>query len=61
MVLWKMDNHYGMAADCKLNDTTKRVIRADSDSTPIIQEMHIAIGHMISNIVEDLVSDEQVR
>jgi D-sedoheptulose 7-phosphate isomerase len=45
----------------KLKDVAKMVIRVDSDSTPIIQEMHIAIGHMISNIVEDLVSDEQVR
>ena len=44
----------------KLKDVAKMVIRVDSDSTPIIQEMHIAIGHMISNIVEDLVSNEQV-
>ena len=45
----------------KLKDVAKMVIRVDSDSTPIIQEMHIAIGHMISNIVEDLVSNERVR
>ena len=43
----------------KLKDTAKMVIRVDSDSTPIIQEMHIAIGHIVSNIVEDLVSNEQ--
>ena len=43
----------------KLKDTAKMVIRVDSDSTPIIQEMHIAIGHIVSNVVEDLVSNEQ--
>ena len=43
----------------KLKDTVKMVIRVDSDFTPIIQEMHIAIGHIVSNIVEDLVSNEQ--
>ncbi len=43
----------------KLKDMAKMVIRVDSDSTPIIQEMHIAIGHIVSNIVEDLVSNEQ--
>ncbi|MGC8548043.1 MAG: D-sedoheptulose 7-phosphate isomerase [Candidatus Micrarchaeia archaeon] len=42
----------------KLKDAAKAVIRVDSDSTPIIQEMHITIGHILSNIVEDLVKME---
>ena len=45
----------------KLKGMAKMAITVDSDSTPIIQEMHIAIGHIISNIVEDLVSNEKVE
>lgn len=32
-----------------------RIIRVDSTSTPLIQEVHMAIGHMLSLIVEDLI------
>ena len=45
----------------KLKGMAKMAITVDSDSTPIIQEMHIATGHIISNIVEDLVSNEKVE
>ena len=40
----------------KLKDAAKLVIRVDSDSTPLIQEAHITIGHILSNIVEDLIT-----
>ncbi|MGC8622736.1 MAG: D-sedoheptulose-7-phosphate isomerase [Candidatus Micrarchaeia archaeon] len=42
----------------KLKDLARITIRADSDSTPIIQEAHITIGHIISKIVEDRVIKE---
>ncbi len=38
-----------------LRGKADRIIRVDSTSTPIIQEVHMAIGHLMSKIVEDLV------
>jgi D-sedoheptulose 7-phosphate isomerase len=34
-------------------DCSDALIRVPSDSTPRIQEMHIAVGHMICQIIED--------
>lgn len=41
-----------------LKGIAKFTITVGSDSTPIIQEVHIAIGHIISKIVEDMVTEE---
>ena len=38
----------GLMADC-----CDALIQVPSSSTPRIQEMHIAVGHMICQIVED--------
>lgn len=38
----------------KLRGRADRIIRVDSTSTPIIQEVHMAIGHLLSKIVEDV-------
>lgn len=38
-----------------LKGLAKFTISVKSDSTPIIQEVHIAIGHILSKIVEDMV------
>ncbi len=37
----------------KLASKTKYALKVDSDRTSIIQEVHIAVGHIISKIVED--------
>lgn len=39
----------------KLRGKADRIIRVDSTSTPLIQEVHMAIGHILSKIVEDLI------
>ncbi|MEM3839287.1 MAG: SIS domain-containing protein [Candidatus Micrarchaeaceae archaeon] len=39
----------------KLRGNADRIIRVESASTPIIQEIHMAIGHLMSKIVEDLI------
>ena len=38
-----------------LRGKADRIIRVDSTSTPLIQEVHITIGHILSKIVEDLI------
>lgn len=38
-----------------LRGKADRIIRVDSDQTPLIQEVHITIGHILSKIVEDLI------
>lgn len=37
----------------KLKDLAMKTIRVNSDNTPMIQEVHITIGHILSKIVED--------
>lgn len=37
----------------KIRGKADRIIRVDSTSTPLIQETHMAIGHILSKIVED--------
>ncbi len=39
----------------KMADVAKHVIRVESDRTPIIQECHIAIGHIMSKVIEDMI------
>jgi len=41
------------AKPCKLDDAADLVIRAPSDSTPRIQEMHILLIHAICEMVEN--------
>jgi len=38
---------------CRLSSNADIAIRVPSNSTPIIQEIHIAIGHCICGIIED--------
>lgn len=37
----------------KLKELASKTIRVNSDKTPMIQEAHITIGHIISKVVED--------
>lgn len=37
----------------KLNSIAKHMIKIDSERTPIIQEAHVIVGHILSKIVED--------
>ncbi len=37
-----------------LNGIAQVMIRVDSEETPIIQEAHIAIGHLLSKIADDM-------
>ncbi len=39
----------------KLGGNADRIIRVDSTRAPLIQEVHMAIGHMLAGIVEDLI------
>ncbi|MGC8568206.1 MAG: D-sedoheptulose 7-phosphate isomerase [Candidatus Micrarchaeia archaeon] len=43
----------------RLKEIADIAIKVDSNYTPIIQEMHITIGHIISKIVEDLVVKDE--
>ncbi len=38
-----------------LRGKADRIIRVESTRTPLIQEVHITIGHILSKIVEDLI------
>ncbi|MDE1823205.1 MAG: SIS domain-containing protein [Candidatus Micrarchaeota archaeon] len=39
----------------KLAEKAKYAIKVDSSKTSIIQEVHITIGHIMSNIIEDMI------
>ncbi|MHB8361611.1 MAG: D-sedoheptulose-7-phosphate isomerase [Thermoplasmataceae archaeon] len=39
----------------KISEIADYKIQANSDRTPIIQEIHITIGHLLSKIVEDMI------
>ncbi|MHB1492997.1 MAG: D-sedoheptulose-7-phosphate isomerase [Thermoplasmataceae archaeon] len=39
----------------KISQISDYPIKVNSDRTPIIQEVHIAIGHLLSKIVEDMI------
>ncbi len=39
----------------KLSGKADRIIRVQNTRTPIIQEVHMAIGHLLADIVEDLI------
>ena len=38
----------------KISQISDYAVRVNSDRTPIIQEVHITFGHLMSKIVEDL-------
>jgi D-sedoheptulose 7-phosphate isomerase len=43
----------------KMKDLANHTLRVESDKTPIIQEVHIAVGHLLCMIAEEeLVKDE---
>jgi D-sedoheptulose 7-phosphate isomerase len=45
----------------KLKNAAEYCICAPSDETPRIQECHILIGHIISELVEETIFHEQSR
>src|ERR1035438_2157312 len=64
LVAKKMGMHTVGLTSCtggKLKDAVDYCVRAPSNETPRIQECHILIGHVISELVEQTIFDEQSR
>src|ERR1035438_5918663 len=64
LVAKKMGMHTVGLTSCtggKLKDVVDYCVRAPSNETPRIQECHILIGHVISELVEQTIFDEQSR
>src|ERR1017187_4745292 len=62
LVAKKMGMHTVGLTSCtggKLKDAVDYCVRAPSNETPRIQECHILIGHIISELVEQAIFDEQ--